>query len=154
LDGPNRVVAVRVNTSLIEWLTLLGLDGSLRTAIYAFVALTSGLTLLFFVFRSNSLMKVVIVSVLASFAVTPYALQYDFPLLTLPLFWAMALFTRSRKALWGGLAFSIFIISVLIWESSMSDGYWMVIGLIGLTAWSWVVAKDESIPEDLLFTKI
>ncbi len=154
LDGPTRVVAVRVNTTLIDWLATFEPNRNWREIIYIVAAIIGGFTLIFFVLRSNSLMKVVIVSLLVSFAVTPYALQYDFPLLTLPLFWAMALSTRSSLALWGGWAISAFIASVLIWERPISDGYWIVIGLIVLTIWSWKHTAWQSIPESLLLERV
>ncbi len=154
LDGPSRVVAVRINTTLISWLTMLGLNSNWRAVIYIIVAIVGGWAIVFVVLRSDSLMKVVVVSLLVSFAVTPYTLQYDFPLLTLPLFWATALFIRSSRALWGGLALSAFIASVIIWERPISDGYWIVIGLIVLTMWSWMHTTSQSIPENLLLTKL
>ena len=154
LDGPNRVVAVRVNTTLIDWLRMLELNSNWRAVIYIIAAIIGGLTIVFIVLKSNSLIKVVIVSLLVSFAVTPYALQYDFPLLTLPLFWATALFIRSRQALWGGLVFSAFIASVLVWERPISDGYWIVIGLIVLSIWSWMHSTSQSIPENLLLSRL
>jgi hypothetical protein len=154
LDGPNRVVAVRVNTTLIDWLTMLGINGNWRTVMYIIAVIIGVVTIVVIVLRSNSLMKVVIVSLLVSFAVTPYSLQYDFPLLTLPLFWATALFIRSRQALWGGLIISALIASVLVWERPISDGYWIVIGLIVLTIWSWMRKTSQSIPENLLLSRL
>jgi hypothetical protein len=150
LDGPNRVVALRINTTLMDWLTRFGLNSDWNTAIYLIVAIIGGLTLLFVVLRSDSLIKVVVVSLLVSFAVTPYALQYDFPLLTLPLFWATALLIRSKRAMWVGCALCASMGSVLVWERPISDGYWIVIGLIALTLWSWIHRTLQSIPENLL----
>jgi hypothetical protein len=154
LDGPGRVVAVRVNTTLFDWLTMFGLTSNWRTVIYIIAAIIGGVAIIFIVLRSNSLIQVVIVSLLVSFAVTPYALQYDFPLLTLPLFWATALFTRSRQAFWGGAILCVFIASILIWERPISDGYWIVIGLVVLTIWSWIHTTSQSIPENLLLAKL
>jgi len=150
LDGPSRVVGVRINTTMIDWLTMLKLNSTWLAVIYIFASIVGGLTIVFLVGRSDSLMKVVIATLLASFAFTPYALQYDFPLLTLPLFWAMALDFNSRQAMWGKVAFIAFMASVLIWERPISDGYWIVIGMIGLSIWSWMHTPSQSIPEDLL----
>ncbi len=154
LDGPDRVTGVRINTTLIDWLRMREIDSRLSIFIYIIAAIIGGLILVRTIMKSNSLIKVVIVSLLVSFAVTPYALQYDFPLLTLPLFWATALFIRSKRTLWGGLVLSGFIASVTIWERPISDGYWMVIGLIVLTIWSWKQSNSKSTPEELLLSKL
>lgn len=154
LDGPNSIVAVRIHTTLIDWLKLLEINGNWRIGIYIVAIIIGVLSTVFVVWRSNSLMKVVIISLLVSFAVTPYSLQYDFPLLTFPLFWAAALFVRSRKALWGGLAIITFIASVVIWQRSSSDAYWIVIGLIVLTIWSWSHSTSQSVPEKLLLSRL
>lgn len=154
LDGPNSIVAVRIHTTLIDWLKLFEINGNWRIGIYIVAIIIGVLSIVFVVWRSNSLMKVVIISLLVSFAVTPYSLQYDFPLLTFPLFWAAALFVRSRKALWGGLAIITFIASVVIWQRSSNDAYWIVIGLIVLTIWSWSHSTSQSVPEKLLLSRL
>ena len=153
-DSPSRIVAVRINTTIIDWLSALIPNSICRAVIYIIVALIGVLTVIFVVLRSDSLMKVATISLLVSFAVTPYALQYDFPLLTLPLFWATALFTRSDQVLKVGLALSLFMASVLLWEHPISDAYWIVIGLIVLTLWSWTRTDSRSIPENLLLTGV
>ena len=154
VDSQSHVATIRINTTLIDWLTTLIPNNYWRLIIYIVAAITGGVIVVFVVLRSDSLLKIVIVSLLVSFAVTPYTLQYDFPLLTFPLFWATALFIRSRRAMWGGLAFSAFIASVLIWERPISDGYWMVIGLTVLTIWSWMRTESQSIPENFLLTRL
>jgi hypothetical protein len=148
----NQAVAVRVNTTLIDWMSAFVPNGTWRLTIYIILVITGGLTAVIVALRSNSLLNVVTASVLISFAITPYTLQYDFPLLTLPLFWAMALSTQSRRTFLGALAMNAFVTSVLIWERPISDGYWMVIGLILLTLWSWRRTAPQSMPENLLWT--
>jgi hypothetical protein len=94
-------------------------------------------------------MQVTIISVLITFAITPYALQYDFPPLTIVLFWSTALanYAASKKI---PLLIISSIASVLIWERPISEGYWIVIGLCGLASWSWQVNKNKEIPQNLL----
>jgi hypothetical protein len=154
LSGSGRSVAVRINTTMIDWLPSVGIKGYWQATIYLFATIISGLSLLLAVFRLNSLIKIVVLSLIVSFIVTPYALQYDFPLLTLPLFWTTSLILQSRQAFWGGLIISAFNLSVLIWEHPISDGYWIVIGLVILTIWSWVHTNWQSIPENLLLEEI
>ncbi|MCX6079022.1 MAG: glycosyltransferase family 87 protein [Chloroflexi bacterium] len=149
LDGPNHEVAIRINTTLADWLNMLSLNSTIIPIIRWSATLAAGAILLWVIFRSNSLIMVMICALLANFAVTPYALQYDYPLLTLPLFWATARIPSTARARWGGLAISVFIASVLIWERPISDGYWILLGLIALTAWNWRFATSKNTPISL-----
>jgi len=153
LDGPNNIVAVRINTTLMDWLTMFGINRTVCVVINIIASVIGGISIVWGIIKSKSLLKVVILSLLVTFAVIPYILQYDFPLLTLPLFWGLALLSYTRKTLWGGMVICGFIASVLVWERPISDGYWIVIGLIILTVWSWTLSTSQSIPEDLLLTK-
>jgi len=102
--------------------------------------------------KSDSIILIVVSSLLVNFAITPYALQYDYPLLTLVLFWNIAL-TQYGRQQWIkviGVAISLFIVSVLFWERPISDGYWIVIGLIGLTVFNWYNADKSQIQSSLL----
>jgi hypothetical protein len=150
LDGPNNIVGVRINTTLMDWLSIYGFTRTWQIVFNIIAAFIGGFLILLVLLRSKSLLKTVIVSLLVNFVVTPYALQYDYPLLTLPLFWATALFTHFRKAKWVGWVLHGLIASVLIWERPISDGFWIVIGLVVLSAWSWAQTNQLSIPEELL----
>jgi len=148
LDGP-QIVAIRINTTLSDWLKMLQIDDGIGSAIYASAIAISALILAAVVWRSESLVQVTIASLLVGFAITPYALQYDYPPLTLVLFWATALYPRSMWTITGRAAITFFIASVLFWERPISDGYWIVIGLIGLVIWSWWTG-NKKVPPDLL----
>ena len=149
LDAPNVVVALRINTTLTDWLTGYGLTNGTVSIIQWLATLASGLSLLLVIFRSNSLLGVICAALLANFAVTPYALQYDYPLLSLPLFWSLAHVFHSKRGLWIGLFINAFIASVLIWERPISDGYWILLGLVSLAGWSWFIIKNDPIPPNL-----
>lgn len=143
-DKYGQISAIRINTTLLDWLTGLGIVGIWHTAIYAIVAI-AGLTILSVVaIRSTKLVSIVSVALLVSFATTPYALQYDYPLLTLPLFVASA---RAFSSKWIRAGILVATASVLVWERPISDGYWMVIGQIVLLIWSWKRPLTPAIPE-------
>jgi hypothetical protein len=60
---------------------------------------------------------------------TPYAGQYDYPLLAWGLFWTWAAHPERRTLRWWvALALLVFVYSVLIWEHPAYDGYWIVLG--------------------------
>lgn len=152
LDGPDKIVAIRVNTTLYDWLRMLRVSLEVTRALSALVLLI-GLAILGIVtWRSDSIILIVVFSLLVNFAITPYALQYDYPLLTLVLFWDIALsqFGRQQWIKIAEVAITLFIVSVPFWEQPISDGYWIVIGLIGLTICSWHNADKSQIQSSLL----
>ena len=87
---------------------------------------------------------------LVSFAITPYALQYDYPPLTIVLYWVMALSSRAGSIVIPALVL-LLISSVLVWERPISDGYWIVIGLAGLSLWVVRGLRDTSSARDSLY---
>lgn len=135
LDGPDRVVAYRINSTFPDWLATLGVTRRIRYAAYG-VFLVAGL--IWFTgtaWKSDSLSQAVSVSVLASFALTPYALQYDYPPLVIPLFWGLwqAISTTAEKRV--SFLITGFVLSVIFWQQNISWAYWMVVGLVGLFFW-------------------
>jgi len=148
LDGPNQVT-IRLNTTLLDWLKSFPVPKGLRDAIYAITVTISLSILAITVWKSNSIMQTATTSLLVNFAITPYALQYDYPPLAIVLFWGMALsnYASSGKV---PLVIISFIASVLVWERPISDGYWIVLGLCGLAIWGWRAHKGKEIPQNLL----
>ena len=146
LDGPGKIVGIRINTTLLDWLNLLGIDGKLRIAIYLLAGAVGAIVLIWMILRSSDLVQVTVVTILVGFALTPYALQYDFPLLTLPLFWAVARLSQSGRMFWVGMVgLNAFNFGVLVWERPISDGYWIVLGLIALTLLAWFAPPQKQI---------
>ena len=140
LDGPGQVTGVRLNTTLLDWLMWYSVPKIVRMGLYLTVVLAALWILWRSIRTSNSILEVAVVALLASFAITPYALQYDFTPLVLVLFWTLAM-SRNAKGKLVPILIVALITSVLIWERSISDGYWIVIGLIGFTV--WVKKKGE-----------
>lgn len=136
LDGPDRVVAVRINTTFLDWLRIIGIGTPLHMPIYA-VAVCIGIFIFFWaVYHSESLLKTVSILLLISYALTPYALQYDYPPLVFVLFWALSFCASVPRGLAIGLVLAGFVLSVIFWQQNISWAYWMVIGLIVLLIWS------------------
>jgi hypothetical protein len=132
LDGPGQVTGERLNSTLLDWLKWFSVPRNARNGIYGLVALTGLLILGMIIRKSDSIMDVSVVSLLITFVITPYALQYDFPPLVIVLFWALAGLSCAKVKLIPILVVG-FITSVLIWEHPISDGYWIVLGLCALT---------------------
>lgn len=137
LDGPDRVVAIRINTTFLDWMRTLGVDPPWNMLFYG-IAICIGLFVFFWsVYRSESIIDLVSLLLLVSYAITPYALQYDYPPLVIPLFWALSLCTSSPKTFTTGFLLAGFIFSVIFWQQNISWAYWIVIGLAVLMIWGW-----------------
>jgi hypothetical protein len=135
LDGPNQVVAIRINTTFPDWLRTFGMESQLRTLFYGIAICAGAIVFVWTVYRSKTLLELVSVLLLVSYAITPYALQYDFPPLVIALFWALSRCAASPKTIGTGLILAGFVFSVIFWQQNISWAYWMVIGLLALTIW-------------------
>ena len=142
LDGPDEVVAIRINTTFLDWLRSLGIEPPWNRLLYG-LAICIGIIVYFWsVFRSTSFVELTSVLLLVSYAITPYVLQYDYPPLAITLFWA---FSRcTSRAFTVGLVLAGFVFSVIFWQQNISWAYWMVVGLVALAVWSVVQMKYYS----------
>ena len=108
LDGPEKIVMARINTTLHDWLVMFQIPTQISRSI-SILAFIIGLSILATItWKSKSLLRIMVAAILVNFAITPYALQYDYPLLTLVLFWAIAL-TQFGQKRWIGIAGSVLI---------------------------------------------
>ena len=113
LDGPDKVVALRINTTFMDWLRTLGISTAWWVPLYALAAVV-GMTIFFAVlWRSESFLQVLSISLLVSYALTPYAMQYDNPALVIVVFWALWLCSSSPQGMRVGILLAGFIFSVI-----------------------------------------
>ncbi|HSM71684.1 MAG TPA: glycosyltransferase 87 family protein, partial [Anaerolineales bacterium] len=141
LDGPDKTTGIRLNTTLLDWLKILKVPPNIALIIYGVAIAVSLFVVGKVVWKSQSILEVTVIALLVNFAITPYALQYDFAPMTVPLFWGAALAAHAGSVKIPTLLIA-FIASVLIWERPISDGYWIVIGLCALVFWSIRLNKD------------
>ena len=152
LDGPEKTTGVRLNTTLRDWLGVFGASEGLQNLAFAVLVLICLPVAFNVAWKSNSFFEVTVTSLLVNFAVTPYALQYDFPPLAIVLFWGAALTIHGGS--WKAPALLIaFITSVLVWERPISDGYWIVIGLILLILWNLRMNRIIDLPKNLVLPR-
>ena len=142
LDGPEKTTGVRLNTTLMDWLKMFGIPDVARYVVYGIFILVCVFIVTRTVWKSESFTQVTVIALLVNFAITPYALQYDFPPLVIPMFWALAL-SRDVTSTNIPVFLIAFITSVLIWERPISDGYWIVIGLSLLVVWSMKAIQPQ-----------
>ena len=140
LDGPKTIVAVRINSSLIDFLGWLHIVGTLRTSLYALAAVSGVVVLSVAARRSKSLLQIVAIALIVGYAITPYDLQYDFPPLAIVLYWALALIMLipRKKPRWIALLLTVFLASIPFWERPISEAYLMVLALGGVV---WIAVQ-------------
>ncbi len=148
MDGPGQVGSFRLTTTLPHWLAMsFSAPPRLITTMQGLALLVGvGLTL-WAVSRATSLLSLLSVALLASYWVAPYALQYDFPPLAIPLFAALQGTSRqSTRARRVAALLLLATLSVPLWERPISDGFWIVVGitlLYGLTAFGHFVDRER-----------
>lgn len=132
LDGPDQVVALRINTTFLDWLKVLGVGAGWRASLYGIAIGLAAFLFFWTVYRTRSLLEVISVLLLISHSITPYALQYDYPPLVIALFWGLSRLASSPRDLAIGLALAGFVFTVIFWQQNISWAYWMVVGLMAL----------------------
>lgn len=142
LDGPNKTTGVRLNTTLMDWLKMFGVPEGVSKVLYGIVIVVCAIIAIRTIWKSESFTEITAIALLVNFTITPYALQYDFPPLVIPMFWALAISMNAPSKMIPVILIA-FIASVLIWERPISDGYWIVIGLSLLAAWSMKVMPQR-----------
>ncbi|HEX8681408.1 MAG TPA: glycosyltransferase family 87 protein [Ardenticatenaceae bacterium] len=132
--------SVRITTTFRAWLASFGVNGPVAAALYG-LSIVVGLAALLAVLRQGaSPLTVASVAVVVAFWVAPYALQYDYPPLTIPLFLVVRdLAARVRERGWNAVtlasgALLAGVLSVPLWERPISDGFWIAVGLAALLA--------------------
>ncbi|MBN2114928.1 MAG: DUF2029 domain-containing protein [Anaerolineales bacterium] len=139
LDGPDKAVALRINTTLIDWLKTLGIAFGWQMPIYVIVAVAGIIILFTTIWRSESFLQVMSISLLVSYALTPYAMQYDNPSLIIVVFWALSICSSSLRGMRVAVLLAGFVFSVIFWQQNISWAYWIVVGSIALAAWAMLL---------------
>ncbi|MGC9335207.1 MAG: glycosyltransferase family 87 protein [Anaerolineae bacterium] len=141
LEGPRQIDSVRVNSTVYDFSTyVLHVDGPAQYLI-VFLVGAVGLGVMFFAWhRLQDVVVLTSASTLTTLLLTPYALQYDYVPLTIPLFWmfsqigSLRAVTRLVVAVLLSLSFS-----VLVWQDWSYEGYWQLLGVFA--AFSVVLAS-------------
>lgn len=147
LDGPDHVVALRINTTFLDWLATMDVAQNVRVPVYGAIILMCVVVVIWAEYRSRTLLQLISILLLVSYVLTPYALQYDFPPLAIVLFWGLSLCEyTSKKALRVGILLVGFVCSVIFWQQNISLAYWMVVGLVALVVWG-MYQENKTAPE-------
>jgi len=146
-DGPNHIIARRNNAILLNWLEVLRFPAAMRTTMYAIVIIAGVLSCIYSVWKSQSLIKVLSVSLLASYAITPYAVQYDYPPLAIIWFMAGASSFKTTNSQRWMYIISILAATIVNCERPISNGYWILIAFCCLELLAWWYSDAETVPK-------
>src|SRR5574341_527535 len=135
---------MRLNTTLLYWLAAYNVNGGVANAIYVAVIISGLIVMVLAIHRSDSIVKMTAVILLVNYAITPYALFYDYPPLVLPLFYANTIPLRRPLSIWGRTVLNGFVILNLFIGNTIPFRYWMVIALMLLLASSYFMLRAEA----------
>ncbi len=130
LDGPGVIAAKRINSTFLDWSAVLGFEGTPARVAYASLAALCLLLIWQAFQRRDEMNYLASLGSALGLVVTPYALQYDYPILAFALLWIYKTLTQTQG--WRRLlSISILgvIFSVPLWERPMSDAYWIPMGV-------------------------
>lgn len=143
LDGPEISGETRINTTMLDWLAYNGVQPNFQLILYKASILIALLIFILVIQHSKSLLEVISLSLLISYAITPYALQYDYPPLVITFFWALSLSKANPISIQLGVLLIGFILYASMWNPSIASRYWIIIGLIALVASALYFQKND-----------
>jgi hypothetical protein len=135
---------IRYNTTLTDWLSAYNITGSLAALLYLMVTVLGVAILVRIVIRSQSLTHVTAVALLITFAITPYALYYDYPVLVLTLFHANHVTYRTSLLKLGQITLNGFVIVSMFLGMTISFRYWTTIAIALLMTFRYIAKRIDT----------
>jgi hypothetical protein len=131
LEGPGQIDSVRVNSTVYDFLShVLHVPAPVQYLVVLLIGVVALGVTLFAWRRLRDVAVVTSASTMMTLLLTPYALQYDYVPLTIPLFWIFSqmdsLRSVTRLVVIALLSFSF---SVLVWEDWSYQGYWQLLAV-------------------------
>ncbi len=130
LDSSGTMNIKRYTTTLLDWLAAYGVEGGAVTAIYGMVIIFGIVAATLGMYYSASVVEFAAVIILVNFAVVPYALFYDYPALTLTLFYTNGLLLQKPSFIWIRYAANALIVFSLFVGGVIPYRYWIIIILV------------------------
>jgi hypothetical protein len=130
LDETGGANVARYTTTLTDWLAVYGVEGSTSVWIHGLAVIGGALALWFGLRRSETVIEFSALAILINFMVIPYALFYDYPLLTIALFYGNYVLCRHPSWSWARYAANTLIVSVLFVGDVIPYRYWITVILL------------------------
>lgn len=146
LDGTEGIVSKRVNSTVFDFISyVFHIEPPLQYLLAAGIGLIGLLLVGFSWYHYHSPQVLVAASTILALLITPYALQYDYVPLTIPLFWILRRMSSLHRATRLIVAVSLFpSFSVLVWQRWSYQGYWQLLGIF--VAFLAVMVNDAVTP--------
>jgi hypothetical protein len=131
LEGPGQIDSVRVNSTVYDFLShVLHVPVPVQYLVVFLIGVVGLGPTLFAWRRLRDVAAVTSAATMMTLLLTPYALQYDYVPLTIPLFWVFSqmdsLQLVTRLAVVALLSFGF---SVVVWQDWSYQGYWQLLGV-------------------------
>ncbi|RJP51132.1 MAG: DUF2029 domain-containing protein [Anaerolineaceae bacterium] len=130
LDETGGLEVARYTTTLTDWLAAYGVGESQSNGIYGFVILLGAVIVLLGLRYSASALEFLALAILVNFMAIPYALFYDYPPLTITLFYGNFLLLKSPSLRRARYAANAFIVAALFVGDIIPYRYWITIILL------------------------
>jgi hypothetical protein len=138
LDSSGGLEIKRYSTTLRDFLAVYGIEGGASIFIYAIAILIGVVISALAMYYSASLVEFIALIILVNFAVIPYALFYDYPPLTLSLFYGNHLLFKNK---WIRYAANALIVASLFIGGIIPYRYWITVILAILLAIGYFTQK-------------
>lgn len=132
----------RYTTTLPDWLSLYGLENSASVTIYALTSIFGILSIIYAVMYFKSLKRFSALVILLNFTIIPYALFYDYPLLTFTLFSVNEKFIQNRLT-WLQRFMNALVFTSLFLGEDIRYRYWMIILFILFSIGAWYFSTER-----------
>jgi hypothetical protein len=144
LDTSGATVTMRQNTTLMDWLRTYGVAQHVSVGVYA-VAIICALAAIGLSIRfSSTLVQTAAVVLLVNFAITPYALFYDYPVIVITFFYINSLRLTSSFSTWVRHVLNSFVLFSLFLGDTISFRYWIVVALAVLMTFTFIMRRVGS----------
>ena len=130
LEGPGIIAGKRFTVTLLDWLPQFGIQGQAYTVIWIVLTLI-GLFLLWRAWKHQDAVMLTAVAVSLNMLLTPYAMGYDFPVLTLPFIWILQQLKNKRNYI-PSIIILVALLIIPFFERINYDAYWITLGIFAL----------------------
>jgi hypothetical protein len=150
LDSSGATALTRYTTTLLDWLSVYGINGNTSTIIYGLFILFGIVSTVYGLIYLKSIVEFASVVILVNFAVIPYTLFYDYPSLVITLFWGNALLRQYPKFRWIRYTTNASIVLALFSGDIIPYRYWITIILILFLAFGYfVTSRNENTEKEV-----
>lgn len=141
LNPSGGIQVERYTTTLLDWLAAYGVDGNPAYGIYAVVVFAGSAWAGWLAYRSRSFVEALALALAINFAMTPYALFYDYPSLAVTLFYLGAGLPCGDAAAWGRRLMHGLILLSLFVGDHIAYRYWIVVVILSYVILCGIAAR-------------